>query len=355
MTTENRALVVGATGIAGGAMAERLLAEGWTVYGLSRKHRPRQGVTSLRADFLDPGQLSAALAGVDVSHVFFTAWSRRDTEQENIAVNRSLVRNVLHALEARGGVRHAALVTGLKHYMGPFEAYGTGEVRETPFHEDEPRLATENFYYAQEDELFAASTRQGFSWSVHRSHTIIGHAVGNAMNMPLTLATQAALCKFAGQRFVFPGSAVQWNGVTDMTDARLLTDHMLWASTTSAAGNEAYNVVNGDVFRWRWMWPKLAELLDVEPEGFAGAPRPLGQQMRDLQNKWPDVTRQHGLREPDVEQLASWWHTDAEMGRGMECLADMSKSRKAGYLRYQCTLDSFAQAFDRYRADRLIP
>ena len=54
---------------------------------------------------------------------------------------------------------------------------------DTPFHEDEPRLAYPNFYYAQEDELFAAAERDGFTWSVHRAHTVIGYAVGNAMNM----------------------------------------------------------------------------------------------------------------------------------------------------------------------------
>ena len=32
---------------------------------------------------------------------------------------------------------------------------------ETPFHEDEPRLPSPNFYYAQEDELFAAAERDG--------------------------------------------------------------------------------------------------------------------------------------------------------------------------------------------------
>ncbi|RZK75729.1 MAG: NAD-dependent dehydratase, partial [Pedobacter sp.] len=33
---ENIALVVGATGISGGALAEKLVENGWTTYGLSR-------------------------------------------------------------------------------------------------------------------------------------------------------------------------------------------------------------------------------------------------------------------------------------------------------------------------------
>lgn len=31
--------------------------------------------------------------------------------------------------------------------------------------------------------MFAAAERDGFGWSVHGPHTIIGYAVGNAMNM----------------------------------------------------------------------------------------------------------------------------------------------------------------------------
>ena len=40
----------------------------------------------------------------------------------------------------------------------------------------------------QEDILFAAAERDGFTWTVHRPHTLIGWALGNAMNMGVTLA-----------------------------------------------------------------------------------------------------------------------------------------------------------------------
>ena len=32
----------------------------------------------------------------------------------------------------------------------------------------------EDRIYAQEDEVFAAAARDGFTWTVHRPHTIIG-------------------------------------------------------------------------------------------------------------------------------------------------------------------------------------
>ena len=46
------------------------------------------------------------------------------------------------------------------------------------------------------------------------------------MNMGVTLAVYATICRETGRPFVFPGSAQQWNGLTDVTDARVLAKHM---------------------------------------------------------------------------------------------------------------------------------
>ncbi len=266
-----------------------------------------------------------------------------------------MVRNVLDAVSNAGSVRHVALVTGLKHYLGPFEAYGKGKLPATPFREDQPRLDLENFYYAQEDEVFAAAKRDGFGWSVHRPHTIIGYAVGNAMNMGVTLAVYATICRETGRPFSFPGSATQWNGLTDMTDARLLARHLEWAATTEAARNQAFNVVNGDVFRWSWMWSRLADWFGLQPATYSGEGIPLQRQLADAGPIWTDIARKHRLAESDLGVLASAWHTDADLGRPIEVVTDMSKSRKLGFLDYQATDDSFFQLFARLREARIIP
>ena len=349
------ALVAGASGIAGSALVDLLTEQGWRVIALSRTPvAARPGVSPVSADLRSVESLRTALAGHQPTHVFFTAWLRQDTEAENIRVNSAMVRDLLTAL-ADAPVRHVALMTGLKQYLGPFEAYGQGEVPDTPFHEDEPRLSVENFYYAQEDELWAAARARGFTWSVHRAHTVIGHAVGNAMNMGSTLATYAAICKELGRPFVFPGSETQWNGVTDMTDAGLLAEQMVWAATTPAAADTAFNIVNGDTFRWRWLWPRLAAHFGVEPEGFGEAARPLEAQMTDAQPVWDRIVAKHGLVEGDLGRLASWWHSDADLGRTMEVFADMGRSRAAGFTGYRDTEQAFLDLFERYRAERLIP
>lgn len=349
------ALIAGVSGIIGSAVADLLIQQGWSVLGLSRRPSEAPGVTPLAADLLDAAATKQALAETRPDAVFIATWLRQATEAENVTVNGTMVRNLLAALPAQEGPRHVALVTGLKHYLGPFEAYAQGGAQlQTPLREEQGRLDIENFYYAQEDELFAAAERDGFSWSVHRPHTVIGKAVGNAMNMGTTLAVYATLCRASGRPFRFPGSAAQWNGLTDMTDARLLAEQLLWAVETPAAHNEAFNVVNGDVFRWNWMWTRIAAYFGIEPAPYDG-PAPLEEQMADDAAAWRSLAESKGLVEPDLSRLASPWHTDADLGRPIEVMTDMGKSRRLGFRAFQPTEDSFTDLFERLRRDRLIP
>ncbi|WP_407310026.1 SDR family oxidoreductase [Pseudomonas sp. nanlin1] len=349
------ALVVGASGIIGSATVAELKAQQRPVAGLSRKPTQTPGVTAVAADLHDPASLQQALQGLKPTAVYFTTWARQATEAENIRVNAAMVRNLLDAVRPAGSVKHVGLVTGLKHYLGPFEAYGKGHMPATPFREEQGRLDVENFYYAQEDEVFSAAERDGFTWSVHRPHTITGVAVGNAMNMATTLAVYASVCKATGRPFVFPGSQVQWDSLTDMTDARMVARQLLWATDTPAAANQAFNITNGDVFRWKWMWSRIAEWFGLEAAPFPSQVSPLEQQMAGDAATWQKIAQEHGLAEPEIDRLVSPWHTDADLGRPIEVVTDLSKSRALGFLDYQASDQAFFKVFEQLRKDRLIP
>ena len=354
---ENIALVVGASGITGSNLAEKLISNGWKTYGLSRK--PNTNIENLEpvaADLLDINSLKTALKDIRPTHIYITTWMRNDTEAKNIRVNGLMVRNILDVLSEKKSVQHVALVTGLKHYLGPFEAYAAkGFLPETPLREEHPRLNIENFYYAQEDEVYAAATRDGYSWSIHRPHTVIGKAVGNAMNMGTTLAAYATICKETGRKFTWPGSAAQWNGLSDVTDARILAEHLIWASTTEAAKNEAFNVVNGDVFRWSRLWHKIANYFEVEAIGFEGEIHPLEKEMENDTDLWKEIAQKHRLQENSLNRLASAWHTDLDLGRPIEVMTNMAKSRKLGFNVFQDTEETFFELFDQLREGKLIP
>ncbi len=141
----------------------------------------------------------------------------------------------------------------------------------------------------------------------------------------------------------------------DVTDARLLGRHALWSATEPKARNEAFNTVNGDVFRWRDLWKVVADGLVSKP--------PSTPEHRTLSMlEWVTLTRcggqlvaKHDLAPHKASELASWWHTDADLGREVETFADMSKSRTMGFLDYQPTYDSFTDLFNELRSARIIP
>lgn len=178
---------------------------------------------------------------------------------------------------------------------------------------------------------------------------------GNTMNMGVTLAVYSAICRETGRPFVFPGSPEQYEAATDVTDARILAKQLEWAATEPAAADQAFNIVNGDIFRWKRMWGIIAEDLGVEAAPYPGKPTPLVEQMADSGSIWNRVVKKYELRPYPIETLASWWHSDADLGRRIEAFTDMSKSRRLGFLDYQETPESFRNLFDRLRAERIIP
>jgi hypothetical protein len=70
---------------------------------------------------------------------------------------------------------------------------------------------------------------------------------------------------------------------------------------------------------------------------------------------WAEIADTHGLAERDLGVVSSAWHTDADLGRPIEVVTDMSKSRRLGFRDYQPTDDAFFDLFARLREARIIP
>src|ERR1700744_1017273 len=75
--SKRRALVVGATGIAGGNLAQHLASEGWDVYGLAQKPQAGPGIHAVAADLLDENSVKQAVSGLDITDGFICAWLRQ--------------------------------------------------------------------------------------------------------------------------------------------------------------------------------------------------------------------------------------------------------------------------------------
>ena len=113
--------------------------------------------------------------------------------------------------------------------------------------------------------------------------------------------------------------------------------------------------VNGDVFRWRQLWRLLADYFGVVDPGYPAETSPLEPRMGNANEIWEKIVAKYDLKPYKASEIASWWHTDADLGRQVETFADMGKSRKAGFKDVQVTPDSFTDLFNRLRNEKIIP
>lgn len=145
-------------------------------------------------------------------------------------------------------------------HLGPFK---------TPAREDDPPHLPPEFNVEQQAFLEAAKRGKAWTWSALRPSVVCGFALGIPMNLAMVIAAYATISKHLDVPLRFPGKAGAYHSLIEMTDARLLARAMVWAATDPRAANQAYNINNGDLFRWEEMWPRIAAYFEIPT-----APRP---------------------------------------------------------------------------------
>jgi len=189
------------------------------------------------------------------------------------------------------------------------------------------------------------STEGGANASAHghphraRRQTDPGDLVRLSAEFPFvewgTLAVYTTICRETGRPFVLPGSSQQWEGLTEVTDARILAKHLKWAATSATGRNPTFNFVNGDIFRWRWRWPKPVADFGIDAAPHPGRTTPLQTQLAGAGRTWADIAAKHGLADANLSKLASAWHTDMDLDHEIEVVTDMTKRRLARFHEYQ--------------------
>ncbi|MBE0549343.1 MAG: SDR family oxidoreductase [Rubrivivax sp.] len=354
MTTgdpRRKALVVGASGLVGGNLLERLARDqAWDVVTLSRRApSEHEGVSHLAVDLLDAEQCRrAAPALADVTHIFFCARSVEPNYVIKLDSNRLIVENLLDALlPVAKRLRHVQIIHGMKWYgsnLGPYR---------TPAKESHPRLPGPNFYYEQLDALIKRQEGQAWTWSTLRPHFICGVSVGSPSNPLSTLGAYAAILKELGRPLDFPGEQGAFEAALNITDVRLLTEAMEWAATEPRCANEAFNIVNGDTFRWRDVWSMLADHFGMQAGGVK--PMKLRAFMADKEPVWASIVRKHGLRSGRMDDIADWAFADVMFVGAWEQTASVVKAHRYGFNGMVDTEEMLIDILTQYRALRLLP
>lgn len=349
--THKTALVVGAQGVIGLNLINHLQTmDDWDIIGLSRRGgSSEERVRHISVDLLDATEARTKLAGLsEVTHIFYAAYQDRPSWAELVAPNLAMLVNVVEAIEAVAkDLQHVSLMQGYKVYgahLGPFK---------TPARETDANHMPPEFNIDQQDYLEAHAAQAGWNWSALRPSVVCGFALGNPMNLAMVIGVYAAMSKELGLPLRFPGKPGAYDTLLEMTDAGLLARATVWAAMDPRCANQAFNITNGDLFRWNEMWPKIATMFDLEV-----AP-PLSMSldtvMADKEGLWNKMVAKHNLAPTPYRDVSSWRFGDFVFGWDYDFFADGSKARRFGFYDFVQTDTMFADIFADFRRRRIIP
>jgi nucleoside-diphosphate-sugar epimerase len=348
---QKTALVVGANGVIATNLINHLLTLGdWMVIGLSRRGgTDQERLKYIAVDLLDPEQCQNKLNDLtEVTHIFYAAFQDRPNWAELVPPNLAMLVNVVESVEqVAPNLQHISLMQGYKVYgahLGPFK---------TPAKEDDGGHMPPEFNVDQQQYLEKRQQGKRWAWSAIRPSVVAGTALGNPMNLVLVIAVFAAISKELSLPLRFPGKLGAYDKLMEMTDAGLLAKATVWAATNEQCANQAFNITNGDLFRWNDLWPKIAAYfsLDVAP------PLQMSLQtvMADKEPLWKKIQEKYGLNKHSYQELSSWAFGDAVFGWDYDFFGDGTKARRLGFHEFVDTEQMFFALFDELRSKRVIP
>lgn len=350
-TSINTALVVGAHGVIGRNLIAHLQTlDDWNVIGLSRRGGEGGARTRyIAVDLLDRDDCFSKLRSLtEVTHIFYAAYQDKPTWAELVPPNLAMLVNVVEAIEpVASRLQHVSLMQGYKVYgahLGPFK---------TPARESDPNHMPPEFNIDQQNFLEERQRGKRWTWSALRPSVVCGFALGNPMNLSMVIAVYAAMSKELGLPLRFPGKPGAYDKLIEMTDAGLLARATVWAATDERCANQAFNINNGDLFRWNEMWPKIARFFEIE----VAPPLPMSLDviMSDKEPLWDGMIAKYKLSRHAYRDVSSWRFGDFVFAWDYDVFADGSKARRFGFHEFVDTEVMFLRIFADFRRRKVIP
>ena len=353
--TNGTALIFGVTGIAGSYIARHLLEAGWQVIGVTRRRpeRPEPWAETTRMRYVEADTNAPFdLPGIDperISHIVYCVYAASPGQSwESVSdLNAGIFANVMDFAATLPNLRRVLKMQGQKYYgnhLGPYR---------TPAREDGPRHAGRNFYFDQQDLLERLAPTVPWDYVILRPHVLCGASTKALMNPLMVIGAYASLCKALGRPFSFPGDPVAYDTIYQATDADLLGRGAVWAMTAPAAANEAFNITNGDFFRWRHIWERVAASMDLplgDPE-----PMPFAPFLKEHAGLWRQLAEDQGLVQANVFRLVDWAFGDYILRCAWDIMASTVKIRLASFGECRDSEEMFVTRLEELRATKLLP
>jgi nucleoside-diphosphate-sugar epimerase len=342
------ALVAGASGIVGHSVAMELKRQGWRVRALAR--RPTTGTETITVDLTNRDAIAASLRSArDTTHLFYAALSQDSNLSVEAERNGQMLGNLLDGLNTVG-----APLRRVVSYEG-FKIYGIhlGANVRTPARESDPPHMPPNIYLSQRAQLRARASKASWDNVALIPDVVVGDIFGNPMNIALVVGVFAELSRELDIPMRFPGTDKAYQQLVQFTDASLLARASAWAATEEKASGEAFNVTNGDVFRWERMWEDIARHLglDVAPP----VPLKLAQHMADKGPVWKGIAERHRLVQPDLSKLVGWPFGDFIFHTESDVISNVNKIYEFGFTERMDSAKSLIAAIDSLKRQKVLP
>lgn len=356
-------------------------------------------------------EMAKELTDVSAEHVFFCAYLARGDPDEAARVNSAMLENFIRALEITGAVKKLkrfVLTCGFKQY-----GVHLGHSKQ-PLLESDPPLENglggvswqTNFYYHQQRILAEAATRGNWEWVATYPEDVLGYAKGNFMNEASALGLYCIVSKaLPGSELPFPGCRANYFAFNCWTSANLHAKFCLWAASSPRAGNNAFNVINGDTESFQNLWPRLAARFGCkipdpmfpnggipDAKGFKdyesttvrmGSKHPLAAhaaqlglssdsllqqsptlhlqvdpekwaKRKDVNEAWRKLREKYNL-DQSVWDTATWDFLTFVLGRDWSCVGSMSKARELGWTGYVDTWTELVDTFETLEKEGILP
>ncbi|RFU32842.1 hypothetical protein B7463_g3500, partial [Scytalidium lignicola] len=382
MSSSHSALVFGASGITGWAIAkEALKYPNPTTFDrvIALTNRPLMKADSLlpeddrlqiysSIDLSDgAAEVEKQLAGIegikDVTNVFFTAFipSGHDGGADGIKANVDIIQNAVEAVEKLcPRFQTWNLQTGGM-------AYGVTFVRElgfpkTPLKESFPRIsepyASQIMYYAQYDRLLELSRGKFWKFVEVRPDGISGFVPSsNAMNIAHALGiffSFYASREGSGASIPYPGPQAAFVARhTDVHQAILAHFHIYVSLYPGLKNGDTFNIGDEDSVSWEELWPQLTSyfgLVSTEPDENYTIESYINAHKSDFL-AWIE---KNGLRKQAVEKTNFTHITMMTNLAVFDRQYDLSKAREIGFMETQKTIEGYLEVFKLMKKAKLI-
>ena len=318
-------LIVGSSGAVGSAVTRHFAEnDNYDFSVLTRSEAPVKGERyTIEADLIEPDSLDDSMDELStVTHLFYAALKPNEDPLVEAQENEVMLRTTLDALKEAGApLEHVIFVQGGKVYGAHLGIY------KTPAKEDDSRHFPPNLYFNHEDLVRERSEKDGFRYTAIRPDIIIGESMGSAMNLGNLIGVYGTLCKELGVAMQFPGTPDAYEVLVNVTSAEVLAESVEWAFEKKQTG--AYNITNGDVFRWKHVWPEICEFFGLEE----GEPQPISLQERlsSQSDVWTQLVEKYGLEKHEVLDYSQGSFGDFIFHVETDAIFDTTKARQAGF------------------------